>query len=84
MTRQAPPISLEFSHTSTVTIQTIPSITSEMTSINEQDPLLPDSKDTPLIIPCNTFSNESSTLLTKSSSYDNVSNNICDLSRSIH
>ena len=72
ISHEAPPVSLEFSHTSTVTIQTIPSVTSEMNC----NLLLPDSNDTPPIIPCNTFFEESSSLLVKSSSYDNVSNDM--------
>ena len=73
---QAPPITSEFSHTSTVTIQTIPLATSEISYVNEHDPLLPDNKDTADTIPCNAFFEESPSLLTKSSSYDNVSDDI--------
>ena len=64
-----------------MTIQTIPSVISE---VNEDDPLLPNSKDTPLTISCNTCFDESPLLLMKLSSYDNVSDDICDLTRSVH
>ena len=48
-----------------------------MICVNEHDLSLPDSiKDTPLAILSNTFCYESSSLLMKSSPYDNVSNNI--------
>ena len=59
-----------------MTIQTIPSVTSEMSYVNKHDPLLPDSKDTPLTTPCNTFFEESSSLLMESLSHDNVSDNM--------
>ena len=76
---QAPHSTPKSSLFNTVTIQAKPSVTSEMSCIKEHDPLLPDNKDTPLTIPCNAFFKESPLLTKKSSSHDNVSNDICDL-----
>ena len=59
-----------------MTIQTVPSVASEKSCVNEHNPLLPDRKDTPLTIPCNTFFKESPPLLMKSLSYDNVSDDM--------
>ena len=48
-----------------------------MSCVNEHNQLLlSDNEDTPLTIPCNTFFKESSSLLMKSSSHDNVSDDI--------
>ena len=67
-----------------MTIQNRPSETSEMSGSNEHIALLPDYKDTSPIIPWDTIFEESSSLMMKSSSYDNVSNDvICLFIRSI-
>ena len=73
---QAPPISLEFSQISTVPIHTVTSVTSKISSVNEHDLSLPDSKDKPPTLPCDAFFEESPSLLMKSSSNDNVSDNM--------
>ena len=73
---QAPTTTPELSLTSTVTVQTKPSVPFEMSYVNEHDPLLLDNKDTSPTIPCDTVFEESNLLMMKSSSHNKVSNNM--------
>ena len=47
-----------------------------MSCVNEHDPLLLDNKDISLTIPCDTVFEESYLLMMKSSSHNNVSDNM--------
>ena len=76
ISNQAQPILIKFSLTGTMTIQNKPSETSEMSGSSEHVALLSDNKDTPPTIPCDTTFEESSSLMMKSSSYDNVSDDV--------